>query len=101
MDSRKQFESEINKKFGDLIDQRICKNSDGDYMAWDMQVAWWAWQASRAAIELDIDWPEANDDTWKDGDEGLYARGHEDGKDKVVVAVRAAIRAAGLKVKGD
>lgn len=48
--SREQFEHEINKKFGDLIDQRVCKNSDGDYMAWDMQVAWWAWQASRAAL---------------------------------------------------
>ncbi|EOG5778481.1 hypothetical protein ACLFWW_001041 [Cronobacter sakazakii] len=38
--SREQFEAEISKKFGDLIDQRVCKNSDGDYMAWDMQVAW-------------------------------------------------------------
>ncbi|EIN30275.1 hypothetical protein ECFRIK1996_6009, partial [Escherichia coli FRIK1996] len=37
---------------------------------------WWAlWQASRAAIELDIDWPESNDDLWKDGEEGAYAMG--------------------------
>ena len=68
MDSRKQFEAEINKKFGDLIDQRICKNSDGDYMAWDMQVAWWAWQASRAAIEIDL--PDRK---------SAYASGYGDG----------------------
>lgn len=35
--SREQFEAEISKKFGDLIDQRVWKNSDGDYMAWDMR----------------------------------------------------------------
>lgn len=60
-----------------------------------------AWQASRAAIVVDIDWPEDNDDTWKEGVEGAYAMGHEDGKDKVVIAVRQAIRAAGITVKGD
>ena len=65
------------------------------------ELAWLAWQASREAVELDIDWPEANDDTWKDGEEGAYAMGHEDGKDKVVIAVREAIRAAGIKVKGE
>ena len=65
------------------------------------KAAWKVWQASRAAIELDIDWPEANDDHWKEGEEGAYARGHEDGKDKVSLAVRKALSAAGLKVKGD
>lgn len=57
------------------------------------------WSASRATIELDIDWPEANDDTWKDGEDGAYAMGHEDGKDKTAIAVMKAIRAAGIKVK--
>lgn len=52
--SREQFEAAIKQKFGDLIDQRVCKNSDGEYMAWDMQVAWWAWQASRAAVEIEL-----------------------------------------------
>ncbi|MGP4223406.1 hypothetical protein ACSSL9_23025 [Escherichia coli] len=36
------------------------------------------------AIELDIDWPESNDDFWKDGEEGAYAMGYEDGRDKTV-----------------
>lgn len=59
---------------------------------------WWAWQASRTAIELDIDWPEANDDYWKEDEEGAYARGHEDGKDKTALAVRQALKSAGIKV---
>lgn len=57
-----------------------------------------AWQASRETIQLDIDWPEANDDYWKDGEEGAYARGHEDGKDKTALAVRKALADAGIKV---
>ncbi|EOO2185454.1 hypothetical protein EYR11_RS24855, partial [Escherichia coli] len=34
------------------------------------EFAWVIWQASRSAIELDIDWPESNDDLWKDDEEG-------------------------------
>lgn len=64
-------------------------------------VRWEAWQASRAAIELDIDWPEANDDFYKEGEEGVYAMGHEDGKDKVVIAVRQALKSAGITLKGE
>lgn len=63
--SREQFEAEINKKFGDSIDQRICKNSDGDYIAWETQVAWWAWQASRAGIEIRL--PEVTEKRWWSG----------------------------------
>lgn len=65
----------------------------------DVQSHWQTWQESRAAIELDIYWPESNDDFWKDGEEGAYAMGHEDGKDKTVIAVMKAIRSAGIKVK--
>lgn len=46
MTSREQFEQAIKARFGDSVDYRVCKNSDGEYMAWDMQVAWWAWQAA-------------------------------------------------------
>lgn len=63
------------------------------------EFAWVIWQASRAAIELDIDWPESDDNFWKGGEEGAYAMGHEDGKDKTVIAVMKAIRAAGIKEK--
>ncbi|MDT3614634.1 hypothetical protein [Cronobacter sakazakii] len=79
--SREQFEAAIKQKYDDLIDQRVCKNGDGEYMAWDTQVAWWAWQASRAAVEIEI--PEVLD----------YWLGRE--------GFAESIRDAGLKVKGE
>lgn len=54
MTSREQFEQAIKARFGDSIDYRICKNSDGEYMAWDMQVAWWAWQAASKESEQQL-----------------------------------------------
>lgn len=51
MSSREQFEQAMKGKFDDLIDYRVCKNGDGEYMAWDMQVAWFAWQAATSAME--------------------------------------------------
>ncbi len=74
-------------------------NIGGQYVMDDVQGHWQTWQASRAAIELDIDWPESNDDFWKDGEEGAYAMGYMDGRDKTVIAVMKAIRAAGIKEK--
>ncbi|EAR8162879.1 hypothetical protein DRC29_21215 [Salmonella enterica] len=52
MTSREKFEQAIKSRFGDLIDYRVCKNSDGEYMAWDMQVAWWAWQAAETDMAV-------------------------------------------------
>ena len=54
MSSREKFEQAIKARFGDLIDYRACKNSDGEYMAWDMQVAWWAWQAVEADMAVQL-----------------------------------------------
>ncbi|EHK4822079.1 hypothetical protein I4Y03_002584 [Salmonella enterica subsp. enterica serovar Abony] len=88
-ESRKQFEEWWSKYKSPFTEDDELK-----------EFAWVIWQASREAIELDIDWPEANDDTWKDGEDGAYAMGYEDGKDKTTIAVMKAIRAAGIKVKG-
>lgn len=96
-ESRKQFEEEINKQFGDLIDQRICKNSDGDYMAWDMQVAWWAWQASRAAIEIEL----PNGVTTREALDAGYMCDYAAGMDDGIEDCAKSIRAAGLKIKGE
>ncbi|EOV2688521.1 MULTISPECIES: hypothetical protein [Citrobacter freundii complex] len=54
MTSREKFEQAIKSRFGDLIDYRVCKNSDGEYMAWDMQVAWWAWQAAETSMAVQL-----------------------------------------------
>ncbi|MDK1688294.1 hypothetical protein QMT05_15070 [Cronobacter malonaticus] len=87
--SREQFEAAIKQKYGDLIDQRVCKNGDGEYMAWDMQVAWWAWQASRAAIEIELD------------DKVMVEDEFDKGHNCAIDYCAEAIRAAGLKVKGE
>ncbi|AOF20983.1 hypothetical protein BED35_07080 [Yersinia enterocolitica] len=60
-----------------------------------------AWQASRESLVVDVDWPEANDDFWKDGDEGAYASGHIDGRQQTTDAVVKAIRTAGIRIKGE
>lgn len=54
MTSREKFEQAIKARFGDSIDYRVCKNSDGEYMAWDMQVAWWAWQAAETDMAVQL-----------------------------------------------
>jgi len=73
-----------------------CIYTDGD-----TYILWLAWQASRASIVVNIDWPEANDDHWKSGEEGAYAQGYEIGKDLTAIKVRNALRSIGLSIKGE
>ena len=47
---RKAFEAYMADRYKNTVDQRVCINSDGDYMAWDMQVAWHVWQAAKAQV---------------------------------------------------
>ena len=90
-ESRRQFEEWLNTSgLNKFVDMRICKNSDGDYMAWDMQLAFRAWQASRQVVELNI--PSAcKDDSYFF--EGTFQplRYERD--------VERALSAAGLKIK--
>ena len=60
-----------------------------------------AWQASRESIVVDIYWPEANDDFWKEGEDGAYATGHTDGRQQTTDAVVKALRTAGIRIKGE
>jgi len=43
-DERAEFESFMSERFGNLINIRRAKNGDNEYMAWDVAVAWIAWQ---------------------------------------------------------
>lgn len=43
---RQRFEEFMAKRFHDSVDRRRCRNGDQGYMAWDMIVAWSAWQAA-------------------------------------------------------
>ncbi|ENF1760232.1 hypothetical protein ABQJ05_004723, partial [Salmonella enterica subsp. enterica serovar Kentucky] len=49
-ESRKQFEEWFKNKYH--VSSDVMK-----IMHIKVEIAWEAWQASRAAIELDIDWP--------------------------------------------
>ena len=66
-------------------------------MGWGFRI----WKAARESIEVDIDWPEANDDFWKDGEEGIYATGHTDGRQQTTDAVVKALRTAGIRITGE
>ena len=48
-DERDAFEAFMEGRFKDTIDRKRVKNGDQGYFAWDMIVAWIAWQG-RAAI---------------------------------------------------
>jgi len=43
---RQRFENAMKDEFGSLVDLSICGNDDGEYFAWDIHVAWYAWQAA-------------------------------------------------------
>ncbi|HAT2610218.1 TPA: hypothetical protein I8235_003230 [Kluyvera intermedia] len=49
-DERTAFEKFMDDYFGNSVDRRRVKNGDGEYMTWDMQVAWIVWK-KRAAIQ--------------------------------------------------
>ena len=66
---REEFEAYMAERYKNTIDRRICINSDGDFMAWDMQVAWNVWQAAKAqAVPR---WISTSDRMPKEGEEVL------------------------------
>lgn len=50
-DERAAFEAFMEKRFKDCIDRRLVKNGDGEYFAWDMQVAWIVWKGRAAMLQ--------------------------------------------------
>nr|WP_052119650.1 hypothetical protein [Escherichia coli] len=71
-DERAAFETFMEKRFKDCIDRRLVKNGDGEYFAWDMQVAWIAWQGHAAMLQAE---PVSNSDELPLD----YLQGHKDG----------------------
>lgn len=51
-DERAAFETFMEKRFKDCIDRRLVKNGDGEYFAWDMQVAWITWQGRATMFQV-------------------------------------------------
>ena len=50
-DERAAFEAFMSERFGSTIDRSRVKNGDGEYMAWDMQVAWIVWRRRAAMLK--------------------------------------------------
>ncbi|ELW8194502.1 TPA: hypothetical protein RFB65_001833 [Yersinia enterocolitica] len=105
--SREDFEAYIRKNFqyptlemepedGPCAGEYVDTMREEQFQLWNA-----AWKASRESIEVDIDWPEANDDFWKEGEDGAYATGHTDGRQQTTDAVVKALRTAGIRIKGE
>lgn len=80
---REQFESAIAEEAGQSLTAIQLSRKDDSYSTSPLIYAWWAWQASREAVVVDIEPDEP-------ADEGA-AYLHED-------FVRSRIEAQGLKV---
>lgn len=81
-ESRKQFEWWFSDQGRHLY---AVEKSNGDYLLASAESSWAAWQASRAAIEIELpEWFSPHDC----GDRAMWSD-----------AVEKAIRAAGIKVK--
>lgn len=104
IDERLEFETLIEKEFGNLIDRSHVKNGGGGYFAWDMQVAWRVWQG-RAKLQSVSQGYTLNSpvipDGWKlvpnEPTTKQWAAGHramEGGIDKVTLAYRAMVEVA-------
>lgn len=89
--SREQFEKWFSKGYS-CIAKLFRLNSEGEYENLTIRASWRAWQASRAAIEIDL--PDITDKT--------YQSKHIPGgfrSEAFWLDTRKVIRDAGLKVK--
>ncbi|EOW6512968.1 hypothetical protein [Cronobacter malonaticus] len=91
---RKQFQSWWEEWFGEapLTPWNELWCGDG-YSAEDIDHMWEAWQASRAAVEIDV--PDASG--YWNGSQGREVLNHR----QLIADICDSIRAAGLKVKGE
>lgn len=88
MSSREQFEKWYLSKWGfseDNLDSLFEESQEGvGYYRFGVRLAFDAWQASRAAIEVQLPYCDAHQSTWQYQD-----------------AAEERIRSIGLKIKGE
>ena len=89
---REEFEEKLSHDYGD---DALLKNSDGDYVDWLTADLWDYWQASRAAIVVEL--PDTKNDRARGCSSDDIAYGFNQGID----SCKDAIRAAGLSIKGE
>ncbi|ELY4787496.1 hypothetical protein SM105_000871 [Cronobacter sakazakii] len=85
--SREQFEEFAQREKLSLA------YGDCGYVYTSTEMAWRAWQASRAAVEIDV--PDASG--YWNGSQGQEVLNHR----QLIADICDSIRAAGLKVKGE
>ena len=91
-ESRRQFEEWIvNSGLSEFVNMGRCLNGDDEYIAWDMQLAFKAWQASRQAIEIETP-PRINE---------IHLRQPKEVEDMWLHRLKFAVESAGLKIKGE
>lgn len=100
--SREQFEQVLKEKFDNLIDYRVCSNGDGEYMAWDIQVAWFAWQSATNAMEAKCA-ALAAELKQSQIDASCYKKGMEASNERLVqlAAENAGLKAGAIKAIED
>ncbi|HDX3905826.1 TPA: hypothetical protein ROF77_002129 [Enterobacter asburiae] len=91
-ESRKQFEQKIQHSYGE---DYLVVNDDGDYVNWITADLWEFWQASRAAIEIELPDELTIEDCIDKDIDVCRATQFNLGVGKL----EHAIRAAGIKVK--
>ncbi|MDT3605994.1 hypothetical protein [Cronobacter dublinensis] len=98
--SREQFEAWVRIETGMNLYRTkyaLTAEEDQQYIDHDINLAWMAWQASRAAVEIELPNGVTTREALDAGYMGDYAAGMDDG----IESCANAIRAAGLKVKGE
>lgn len=93
MTEQEMFIQEMKSKFGDLVDLRICQNGGGGFMAWDAQVAFWAWKAAQQKegyVWVPVEpTPKMIDVTWNYDDE-IQGMSHNSRNEFIYKAMIAA-----------
>jgi hypothetical protein len=92
-ESRKQFEEKIQHSYGE---DYLVVNDDGDYANWITADLWEFWQASRAAIEIEI--PELK--MLKDYLREVSLREREDILVGCKLEFHRKLKELGIKIKG-
>lgn len=92
---RQEFEATVRAVFADLgsPEPDLRRNSTDDYLQAVHATAWWAWQASRAAVVIRL--PDAIQVSDRRG----WSRTHALAHNNAIHSCELALEAAGLKVE--
>lgn len=104
---REQFEvayaAKSTARNGRFYPAVLTRGDDGEYVIPSVQSAWWAWQASREAVVVELpepDLPEAYADepVDRESEEFRYLEARHGAQSQTYRKCRQAIEAQGLKV---